>query len=105
MNFQSLKIAQVAFVVLTAISAMEGLGSAAEEAQAPTATASQTVKGEVVMATEELIVVKELDGKGTLVKVDKDTKRNGVIKVGDKVMAQISQDGYAKSVTTSNGAQ
>jgi len=105
MNIKSLKIAQVVFVVLTAISAMEGLGSAAEEAQAPTATASQTVKGEVVMATEELIVVKELDGKGTLVKVDKDTKRNGVIKVGDKVMAQISQDGYARSVTTSNGAQ
>lgn len=105
MNFQSLKIAQVAFVVLTAIGAMEGLGSAAEGTQAPSATASQTVKGEVVMAAEELIVIKELNGKGTLVKVDKDTKRNGIIKVGDKVMAQISQDGYAKSVTTSNGAQ
>lgn len=103
MNLQSLKIAKVAFLVLTAISAMESLGSAANETPAPSASASQTVEGEVLMVTEELIVVKELNGKGTLLKVDKDTKRNANIKVGDKVTAHVSQDGHAKSVTATDG--
>ena len=105
MSFKSLKIVKVAFLVLSAISAMEGLGSAAKETPASSAPASETVEGEVLMVTEELIVVKDFNGKGTLLKVDKDTKRNGAVKVGDKVTAHVSQDGHAKSVTISNGAQ
>jgi hypothetical protein len=64
-------------------------------------TSSGLVKGEVLIVTDDFYLVKERGGKGVQVRLDKTTKRDGVIKVGDRVEAQVSTDGRALSIKQS----
>lgn len=64
----------------------------------PASSGPQTVKGEVIMLTPELCVVKEPGGKSTLLSMGKDTVVSGGVKVGGKVEAQMTADGRAVSI-------
>jgi hypothetical protein len=66
--------------------------------QPPASAATQTVKGEVLMATPELCVVRDASGKSTLLTVGKDTAGAATVKVGDQVEAQMAPDGRALSI-------
>jgi hypothetical protein len=59
------------------------------------------LKGEVLIVTDDFYLIKERGGKGVQVHLDKSTKRNGTIKVGDNVEAQVSTDGRAVSIKLS----
>lgn len=62
------------------------------------AVAAQLVKGEVVMLSGEVCVVKDAAGKSVLFKVDKGTKIDGLVKEGKKVEVSASADGVALSI-------
>lgn len=105
MNHRGVKTAGILILALLVTVAMVGVSFAANEVPAPPASASQTVKGEVLMITDEFLVVKEPTGKGLQLFFDKDTKRDTTIKAGDKIEAQVSPDGHAKSITIVNSAK
>lgn len=104
MNLRGVKIAGILILALLVTVAMVGVSFAANEVPAPSASASQAVKGEVLMTTDEFLVVKEPIGKGLQLFFDKGTKRDTTIKAGDKIEAQVSPDGHAKSITIVNSA-
>jgi hypothetical protein len=79
-----------AAIVLCALTL--GLGMPAFAAKA------DQVKGEVLIVTDDFYLIKERNGKGVQVHLDKSTKRSGAIKVGDNVEAQVSVDGRALSI-------
>ena len=60
--------------------------------------ADKALKGEVLIVTDDFYLIKERNGKGVQVYLDKGTKRSGTIKVGDNVEAQVSGDGRALSI-------
>ena len=70
-------------------------------AKADNASAGGVVKGEVLIVTDDFYLIKERNGKGVQVHLDKSTKRNGTIKLGDSVEAQVSTDGRALSIKLS----
>ncbi|MGH7771013.1 MAG: hypothetical protein ACREQA_02105 [Candidatus Binatia bacterium] len=100
MNITGLKILRSAVLVLAVIVIMSSSsqGLAATSLPAPSGTVSETVKGEVIMAGDQVLVVKDGAGKGVLVQVSKVTQFDSTVKVGDKVEAQLSRDGQALSV-------
>lgn len=98
MSFRLIKIAAIPFLALIDIVPMVGVSFAGNEMPAHSASSPQAVKGEVIMITDEFLVVEDPTGKGVVVLFDKDTKRKTAIKVGDKIEAQVSPDGYAESI-------
>lgn len=98
MNNNGLKILRSAVLVLAVIMSSGSQGLAATSLPAPSGTGSDTVKGEVIMAGDQVLVVKDGAGRGVLVQVSKVTQFDGTVKVGDKVEAQLSKDGHALSV-------
>jgi hypothetical protein len=56
------------------------------------------LKGEVLIVTDDFYLIKERNGKGVQVHLDKGTKRSGTVKVGDNIEAQVSGDGRALSI-------
>lgn len=103
MNINGLKILRKAvyanhLLVLAIIMSSSSQGFAATSLAAPSAAASETVKGEVLMASDQVLVVKDGAGRGVLLQVSKVTQFDGTVKVGDKVEAQLSRDGQALSV-------
>ena len=81
------------FSVATAVDALEG--------SQPTATIA--VNGDVLYWEGEEIVVKEISGREVRLHVTAETKIEGVaggrLKTGDKIAAQVSSDGHARSIT------
>jgi hypothetical protein len=70
-------------------------------AKAEKTSSGGVLKGEVLIVTDDFYLIKERGGKGVQVHLDKSTKRNGTIKVGDNVEAQVSTDGRALSIKLS----
>jgi hypothetical protein len=70
-------------------------------AKAEKTSGSGVLKGEVLIVTDDFYLIKERGGKGVQVRLDKTTKRDGAIKVGDNVEAQVSTDGRALSIKQS----
>ena len=56
------------------------------------------VRGEVLMVTSELIVVKSPEGTSILFTVGKDTKLDSTLKVGDRVEVVVTEENKAASV-------
>jgi hypothetical protein len=79
-------------VILCALSMAFGMPALAAKGS------DQTLKGEVLIVTDDFYLIKERNGKGVQVHLDKGTKRSGTIKVGDNVEAQVSGDGRALSI-------
>jgi hypothetical protein len=62
------------------------------------ASAAQTVKGEVLKIDGDNYTIKDASGKEVRVHVDKSTKSQGALKVGDKVEAETTAEGHATSI-------
>ena len=56
------------------------------------------VRGELVMLTTELVVVKSVEGTSILLPLGKDTKLDPVLKVGDRVEVVVTSDNHVSSV-------
>ena len=84
------------FVIVMVLSVgMATLSYAAADMAAP---GSQTVKGDLLKIEGDFYVVKDMAGKEVRLHVDKTTKLEGAIKVGDKVEAQATEKDHALSI-------
>ena len=59
----------------------------------------QIVKGDVLMREGEFYIVKDTSGHEVRVHVNKETKVDGTVKVGDKIEARVTSEGHATSLT------
>ena len=59
---------------------------------------AQTIKGDVLKVDGENYTIKEASGKEVRIHVDKTTKTQGTLKVGDKVEAEATPEGHAISI-------
>lgn len=78
-----------------------GVGGGGKHAHAdskPATSSPQLMKGEVVMLSEEVCVVRDATGKSVLFKIDKGTKIDGSVKEGKTVEVTASDDGRALSI-------
>ena len=57
-------------------------------------SATQTVKGEVLKIDGDNYTIKDASGKEVRIHVDKTTKTQGALKVGDKVEVETIAEGY-----------
>mgnify|MGYP001574852351 FL=1 len=62
------------------------------------APAAQPMKGELLRIEGEFYVVKDATGKGVHLPIDKNTKRDPTIEVGDMIEVHATMDGHAKSI-------
>jgi hypothetical protein len=67
-------------------------------AQSGPASPPAQVRGEVLMLTNELIVVKSADGTSILIPLGKDTTVDASLKVGDHVEVVATPDRHVSSV-------
>lgn len=72
------------------------LSYAAADTAAP---GTQTIQGDLLNIEGEFYVVKDTTGKDVRVHVDNTSKLEGSFKVGDKVEAQVTEQGHALSIT------
>ena len=72
----------------------------ANAAGAMEAVSAKLVKGEVLKIEGENYTVKDDTGKEVKLHVNADTKKEGDIKVGDKIEAQADGSGHAESIKT-----
>ena len=86
--------------LIVAIHALLGTGVIAMgmAADAPQAGSEQIVKGDVLLKEGEEYVIKEMSGREVRVHVNAETKKDGVIKVGDKIEATVTREGHAISI-------
>jgi hypothetical protein len=59
----------------------------------------QIVRGDVLMTEGEFYIVKDITGHEVRLHVNKDTKLDGTVKVGDKIEARVTSEGHATSLT------
>jgi maltose-binding protein MalE len=65
-----------------------------------TKTVSETlVRGDVLMTEGEFYIVKDVTGHEVRLHVNKDTKADVKVKVGDKIEARVTPEGHATSLT------
>ena len=60
--------------------------------------AAQTLTGEVLKIEGENYTIKDASGKEVRIHVNKSTKTEGAVKVGDKVEAHTTPEGHATSL-------
>ena len=80
-------------------------GSTPGGAAAKEASSAQTVSGEVLKIEGENYVVKDAMGKEVKLHVSPETKKDGDIKVGDKIEAQADATGHAISIKAGKAAK
>lgn len=56
------------------------------------------VRGEIVMLTTELVVVKSIEGTSILIPLGKNTKLDPMLKVGDRAEVVVTSDNHVSSV-------
>jgi hypothetical protein len=87
---------------ILAVGFVLGLGAGTFAADAPGGAAKAgkdaTIKGEVLKIEGENYVVKDAAGKEVKLHVNAQTKKEGDIKVGDKIEAQADGTGHAVSI-------
>ena len=83
-----------------------GAAAAAAEkaASSPKEAGARTVSGEILKIEGENYVVKDETGKEVKLHVNTETKKEGTIKVGDKIEAQADASGHATSIKAAKGA-
>jgi len=65
-------------------------------------TTNTEIKGDVLYWEEQELIVKDMSGRQTRLRVTGDTKIQGVsgrLKTGDKITAQVTPEGQALSIT------
>jgi hypothetical protein len=65
----------------------------------PAPPTQQTIKGDVLNIEGEYLVVKDMSGHEVRLHMNKDTRTENRLKVGDKIAAVVSPDGHADSIT------
>jgi hypothetical protein len=65
---------------------------------APQGAAEQVVKGDVLLKEGDEIIIKDISGHEIRVHVSPETKKDGVIKIGDKIEATVTREGHAISI-------
>ncbi|MDE3034610.1 MAG: hypothetical protein KGJ14_01435 [Nitrospirota bacterium] len=100
MNLAGLKkVVAMAGIALALPALSEGTSAAGPSSLPSPGAVSQSVKGEVMIVTDEFYVVQDSVGKGMVqVLVGKATKLDRSIKKGDTVEATLAADGYAVSI-------
>ncbi len=83
---------------LSGLVVMGMAGSAMCQVSGESATPAQIVKGDVLDMDGEFYMVKDISGHEMRLHVSKDTKMEDRIKVGDKIEAQVTSEGHAKSI-------
>jgi len=78
-----------------------GAAAAAEKAAGAAKEGARTIKGEVLKIEGENYVVKDATGKEVKLHVSPETKKDGELKVGDKIEAQADASGHAVSIKAS----
>ena len=78
-----------------------GAAAAAEKAAGAAKEGARTIKGEVLKIEGENYVVKDATGKEVKLHVSPETKKDGDVKVGDKIEAQADASGHATSIKAS----
>ena len=83
-----------------------GAAAAAEKAaaNAKEGAGARTIKGEVLKIDGENYLVKDAAGKEVKLHVSSETKKDGDVKVGDKIEAQADASGHATSIKTAKSA-
>ncbi len=99
-NLAGLKmVVVIAGITLALPVPSEGASAAGPPPLPSPGAVSQSVKGEVMITTDEFYVVQDSVGKGMVqVLVGEATKLDRSIKKGDKVEAMLAADGYAISI-------
>ncbi|OGW64249.1 MAG: hypothetical protein A3H49_07500 [Nitrospirae bacterium RIFCSPLOWO2_02_FULL_62_14] len=64
----------------------------------PASVSPQLLKGEIIMLSEEVCVVKDATGKTMMFKINKETKIGKSVKEGQIVEVSASADGVALSI-------
>jgi hypothetical protein len=96
MSFNDLKIVGVVLSFSTALGM--GVVGIAMAQMSDGASGTQVVKGSVLDQEGEYYTIKDMSGHELRLHVDKDTKMEERIKVGDRIEAQVTPDGHAKSI-------
>ena len=81
------------------------MGTSPGGATAKEASSAQTVSGEVLKIEGENYVVKDAMGKEVKLHVSPETKKDGDIKIGDKIEAQADATGHALSIKAAKAAK
>jgi hypothetical protein len=89
-----MKLMLIVTVQALLVIGMVGTSIAADAPQG----SEQVVKGDVLLKEGEEYVIKEISGREVRVHVNAETKKDGVIKVGDKIEATVNRDGHALSI-------
>jgi len=79
-------------------------GAAAAAEKAKEGAAARTIKGEVLKIDGENYLVKDATGKEVKLHVSSETKKEGDVKVGDKIEAQADASGHATSIKSAKSA-
>jgi len=82
---------------LVVVSSM--VGPVVTDSSKTMAMPEQVVKGDVLMTEGEFYIVKDITGHEVRLHVNKDTKLDGKVKVGDKIEARVTPEGHATSIT------
>ncbi|HEY3198029.1 MAG TPA: hypothetical protein VGJ57_08445 [Nitrospirales bacterium] len=80
-------------------------GAAAAAEKAKEGANARTIKGEVLKIDGENYVVKDAAGKEVKLHVSSETKKEGDLKVGDKIEAQADASGHAISIKSAKSAR
>ena len=88
--------------LLLALCLLFALTVPAVYAEPSQSTTNTEIKGDVLYWEEEELIVKDMSGRQTRLRVTGDTKIQGVsgrLKTGDKITAQVTPEGKALSIT------
>jgi hypothetical protein len=89
----------ILFIAIVCLSGPAGLVDRTfAQTDGSTGTAAKVVRGDVLDQEGEYFVIKDISGHETRIHVNKDTKTEDRIKVGDKIEAQVNADGHANSI-------
>lgn len=86
-------------VALAAGAAVPPAGEANTSGPADSLSDPQSIRGEVIVITDEFYLVQDAVGKGPVqVMVSKSTKLEQPIRMGDSIVAELSKEGYAVTI-------
>jgi hypothetical protein len=88
----------ITFGLISVSYAADPSAQSTEKMGKSSASAAQTVTGEILKVEGENYTIKDASGKEVRLHVDKTTKTHGSLKVGDKVEAEATPEGHATSI-------
>jgi hypothetical protein len=88
----------VALGMISVSNAADPSASPSDKMGKSSSSAAQAVKGEIAKVDGENYTIKDASGKEVRLHVDKTTKTQGALKVGDKIEAEATAEGHATSI-------